>query len=64
MHCAIYNLLPTVNYPAAWFWDDSKNEILRAINGGGHHRAKTMLAGVLVGGQVGLSEIPSNSSKV
>jgi ADP-ribosylglycohydrolase len=59
MPYAIYNLLPTVYYLAARFRGDFENAILHAVNGGGHNQAHAMLAGSLVGAQVGLSGIQS-----
>jgi ADP-ribosylglycohydrolase len=58
-HAAIYNLLPTVYYLAARFWQDFESAILNAVNAGGHNQARAMLTGSLVGAQVGLSGIPT-----
>jgi ADP-ribosylglycohydrolase len=58
MPCAIYHQLPAVYYLAARFHDDFESALLHAVNGGGQNQARAMLAGSLVGAQVGLSGIP------
>jgi ADP-ribosylglycohydrolase len=58
MPCAIYHQLPAAYYLAARFPNDFESAILHAINGGGQNQARAMLAGALVGAQVGLSGIP------
>ncbi|AAR33528.1 ADP-ribosylglycohydrolase family protein [Geobacter sulfurreducens] len=58
MPCAIYHILPAVYYLAARFRDDFEAAVLHAVNGGGQNQARAMLAGALVGAQVGLSRIP------
>jgi len=58
MPCAIYHILPAVYYLAARFRDDFESAVLHAVNGGGQNQARAMLAGALVGAQVGLSRIP------
>lgn len=58
MPCAIYHQLPAAYYLAARFHDDFESAILHAINGGGQNQARAILAGALVGAQVGLSRIP------
>nr|WP_039647742.1 MULTISPECIES: ADP-ribosylglycohydrolase family protein [Geobacter]KIE43875.1 ADP-ribosylglycohydrolase [Geobacter soli]MBE2889502.1 ADP-ribosylglycohydrolase family protein [Geobacter anodireducens] len=58
MPCAIYHLLPAVYYLAARFRDDFEAAVLHAVNGGGQNQARAMLAGALVGAQVGFSRIP------
>ncbi|RNC71769.1 MAG: ADP-ribosylglycohydrolase family protein [Desulfuromonadales bacterium] len=58
MPCAIYHQLPAAYYLAAHFHDDFESALLHAVNGGGQNQARAMLAGALVGAQVGLSRIP------
>lgn len=58
MPCAIYHQLPAVYYLASRFADDFESAVLHAINGGGQNMSRAMLAGALVGAQVGLSGIP------
>lgn len=58
MPCAIYHQLPAAYYLAARFHDDFESAILHAVNGGGQNQARAMLAGALVGAQVGLARIP------
>lgn len=58
MPCAIYHQLPAAYYLAARFHDNFESAILHAVNGGGQNQARAMLAGALVGAQVGLGGIP------
>jgi ADP-ribosylglycohydrolase len=58
MPCAIYHQLPAAYYLAARFRDDFESAVLHAINGGGQNQARAILAGALVGAQVGLAGIP------
>lgn len=58
MPCAIYHQLPAAYYLAARFRDDFESAVLHAVNGGGQNQARAILAGALVGAQVGLSGIP------
>lgn len=58
MPCAIYHILPSAYYLAARFHNDFESAVLHAINGGGQNMARAMLAGALVGAQVGFSGIP------
>jgi ADP-ribosylglycohydrolase len=58
MPCAIYHQLPAAYYLAARFHDDFESALLHAVNGGGQNQARAILAGALVGAQVGLSRIP------
>jgi len=58
MPCAIYHQLPAAYYLAARFRDDFESAVLHAVNGGGQNQARAILAGALVGAQVGLSRIP------
>ena len=58
MPCAIYHQLPAAYYLAARFHDDFESAILHAVNGGGQNQARAILAGALVGAQVGISGIP------
>ncbi|BCR06206.1 ADP-ribosylglycohydrolase [Desulfuromonas versatilis] len=58
MPCAIYHQLPAAYYLAARFRDDFEAAVLHAVNGGGQNQARAMLAGALVGAQVGLAGIP------
>ena len=58
MPCAIYHQLPAAYYLAARFRDDFESAVLHAVNGGGQNQARAMLAGALVGAQVGLKGIP------
>ncbi len=58
MPCAIYHILPSAYYLAARFHDDFESAVLHAVNGGGQNQARAILAGALVGAQVGLSGIP------
>tara|TARA_R110002096_G_scaffold112641_1_gene245239 strand:+ start:24301 stop:25371 length:1071 start_codon:yes stop_codon:yes gene_type:complete len=58
MPCAFYHQLPTAYYLAARFHDDFEQAVLHAINGGGQNQSRAMLAGALVGAQVGLAGIP------
>jgi ADP-ribosylglycohydrolase len=58
MPCAIYHQLPAVYYLGARFHNDFESAVLHAINGGGQNQARAMLAGALVGAQVGLGGIP------
>ncbi len=58
MPCAIYHQLPAAFYLAARFRDDFEAAILHAVNGGGQNQARAILAGALVGAQVGLARIP------
>ena len=58
MPCAIYHQLPAAYYLAARFRDDFEAAVLHAVNGGGQNQARAMLAGALVGAQVGLGGIP------
>jgi ADP-ribosylglycohydrolase len=59
MPCAIYHVLPATYYLAARFRDDFESAVLHAVNGGGQNQARAMLAGALVGAQVGRSGIPA-----
>lgn len=58
MPCAIYHMLPAAYYLAARFRDDFESAVLHALNGGGQNQVRAILAGTLVGAQVGLSGIP------
>lgn len=58
MPCAVYHQFPAAYYLAARFADDFESAVLHAVNGGGQNLARAMLAGALVGAQVGLSGIP------
>ncbi len=58
MPCAAYHILPAAYYLAARFSDDFESAVLHAINGGGQNQSRAILAGALVGAQVGLSGIP------
>jgi len=58
MPCAIYHQLPAVYYLAARFHGDFESALLHAVNGGGQNQARAILAGSLVGAQVGLLRIP------
>ncbi len=58
MPCAIYHQLPAAYYLAARFSGDFESAVLHALNGGGQNQARCLLAGALVGAQVGLSGIP------
>jgi len=58
MPCAVYHQLPAAYYLAARFHDDFEAALLHAVNGGGQNQARAMLAGALVGAQVGLAGIP------
>ena len=58
MPCAIYHQLPAAYYLAARFCDDFESAVLHAVNGGGQNQVRAILAGSLVGAQVGLSQIP------
>jgi ADP-ribosylglycohydrolase len=58
MPCAIYHQLPAAYYLAARFHDDFESALLHAVNGGGQNQARAILAGALVGAQVGLLRIP------
>jgi ADP-ribosylglycohydrolase len=58
MPCAIYHQLPAAYYLAAKYADDFESAVLHAINGGGQNMSRAMLAGAMVGAQVGLSCIP------
>ena len=58
MPCAIYHQLPAAYYLAARFHDDFESAVLHAVNGGGQNQVRAILAGSLVGAQVGLSQIP------
>lgn len=58
MPCAIYHQLPAAYYLAARFHDNFESAMLHAINGGGQNQARAILAGALVGAQVGLTGIP------
>lgn len=58
MPCAIYHQLPAAYYLAARFHDDFESAVLHAVNGGGQNQVRAILAGTLVGAQVGLSQIP------
>lgn len=58
MPCAIYHQLPAAYYLAARFRDDFESAVLHAVNGGGQNQARAILAGALVGAQVGFSGIP------
>lgn len=58
MPCAFYHQLPAAYYLAARFSDDFESAVLHAINGGGQNQSRAMLAGALVGAQVGLAGIP------
>lgn len=58
MPCAIYHQLPAAYYLAARFSNDFEQAILHALNGGGQNQSRCILAGALVGAQVGLSGIP------
>ncbi len=58
MPCAIYHQLPAAYYLAARFHTDVESAVLHAINGGGQNQVRAILAGTLVGAQVGLSKIP------
>ncbi|MBL8439483.1 MAG: ADP-ribosylglycohydrolase family protein [Zoogloeaceae bacterium] len=58
MPCAIYHQLPAAYYLAARFRGDFESAVLHAVNGGGQNQARAILAGCLVGAQVGLSGIP------
>lgn len=58
MPCAVYHQFPAAYYLAARFRDDFESAVLHAVNGGGQNQARAMLAGALVGAQVGLAGIP------
>ena len=58
MPCAFYHLLPAAYYLSARFSDDFESAVLHAINGGGQNQSRAMLAGALVGAQVGIGGIP------
>jgi ADP-ribosylglycohydrolase len=58
MPCAFYHQLPAAYYLAARFSNDFESAVLHAINGGGQNQSRAMLAGALVGAQVGLAGIP------
>lgn len=58
MPCAFYHQLPATWYLAARFSDDFESAVLHSINGGGQNQSRAMLAGALVGAQVGLDGIP------
>jgi ADP-ribosylglycohydrolase len=58
MPCAIYHQRPAAYYLAARFHDDFESAVLHALNGGGQNQSRCMLAGALVGAQVGLAGIP------
>lgn len=58
MPCAIYHQLPAAYYLAARFAGDFESAVLHAVNGGGQNQARAMLAGALVGAQVGIDGIP------
>lgn len=58
MPCSIICVLPAAYYLAARFQDDFEQAVLHAINGGGQNMSRAMMAGALVGAQVGLSGIP------
>jgi ADP-ribosylglycohydrolase len=58
MPCAFYHQLPSAYYLAARFSDDFESAVLHAINGGGQNQSRAMLAGALVGAQVGHAGIP------
>ena len=59
MPCALYHQFPAAYYLAARFAGDFESAVLHAVNGGGQNLARAMLAGALVGAQVGLSGIPA-----
>lgn len=58
MPCAVYHQFPAAYYLAARFADNFEMAVLHAVNGGGQNLARAMLAGALVGAQVGLAGIP------
>jgi len=58
MPCSIVCVLPAAYYLAARFQNSFEQAVLHAVNGGGQNMSRAMLAGALVGAQVGLSGIP------
>ncbi len=58
MPCSIVCVLPAAYYLAARFQNDFEQAVLHAVNGGGQNMSRAMLAGALVGAQVGVSGIP------
>ena len=58
MPCAVYHIVPAAYYLAARFSNDFESAVLNAVNGGGQNQARAMLAGALVGAQVGVQGIP------
>lgn len=50
--------MPAAYYLAARFQDDFEQAVLHAVNGGGQNMSRAMLAGAMVGAQVGVSGIP------
>ncbi|ATE59787.1 ADP-ribosylglycohydrolase family protein [Thauera sinica] len=59
MPCAVYHQFPAAYYLAARFAGDFESAVLHAVNGGGQNMARAMLAGALVGAQVGIDGIPA-----
>jgi ADP-ribosylglycohydrolase len=60
MPSVIYHQLPAAYYLAANFHDDFESAVLHAVNGGGQNQVRAILAGSLVGAQVGLLFIGSS----
>ncbi len=58
MPCSIICVLPGAYYLAARFQDNFEQAVLHAVNGGGQNMSRALMAGALVGAQVGLSGIP------
>ncbi len=58
MPCAVYHQFPAAYHLAARFADDFESAVLHAVNGGGQNQARAILAGALVGAQVGIRAIP------
>ena len=58
MPCSIVCVLPAAYYLAARFQNNFEQAVLHAVNGGGQNMSRAMLAGALVGAQVGVSGIP------
>ena len=58
MPCSIVCVMPAAYYLAARFQDNFEQAVLHAVNGGGQNMSRAMLAGAMVGAQVGVSGIP------
>ncbi|MGO9019790.1 MAG: ADP-ribosylglycohydrolase family protein [Syntrophobacteraceae bacterium] len=58
MPCSIVCVLPAAYYLGARFQNNFEQAVLHAVNGGGQNMSRAMLAGALVGAQVGVSGIP------